>query len=127
VNICHLLGKVVANPTLESTSQGNKVCRFRLATYNGKGRIPTKHNIVVLGKSSTDEHPLNVYKFAQRGSKLQVTGFITESRWQPKDSTEWRAKTEIISTSVEFIAKAEAQQESQPVEVQEGELSALPE
>lgn len=106
MNVCHLLGRVVTDPILESTLGGRRICRFQLATSNGKDRAPTKHNIVIWGKSPKDDHPANVHKYVQRGARVQVTGKITENRWQPKGSIEWRVKTEIIASNIEFVAKS---------------------
>jgi single-stranded DNA-binding protein len=108
VNVCHLLGKVITDPKLETATNGRKICRFRLSTSNGKDKLPTKHNIVVWGKNSSDPHPENVCAYAQRGARVQVTGKIYESKWQPKNSTEWRTRTEVIASSIEFITKSDS-------------------
>lgn len=103
MNVCHLLGRIITEPLLETTRNGRRICRFQLATSNGRDRPPTKHNIVIWGKSAKDEHPVNVHKYVQRGDKVQVTGKVTENRWQPKGSVEWRTKTEVIASSIEFV------------------------
>lgn len=109
MNAVHLLGKVSTDPVLETTSSGRRICRFKMSTSNGRGLQPTRHNIVIWGKSPTDEHPANVHKYVKAGDKVQVTGKIQENRWMPKGSTEWRSRIEIVCSSIEFIAKSSIQ------------------
>jgi single stranded DNA-binding protein len=103
MNVAHLLGRVVTDPTLEEANSGKKICRFRMTTSNGKNHPPTYHYIVIFGKDTNDKHPSNVHNALKRGGKVQITGRISESRWQAKDTLEWRSRTEIIATSVEFV------------------------
>jgi single stranded DNA-binding protein len=104
MNVVHLLGRVITDPTLEeATNSGKKICRFRMATSNGKTHPPSRHYIVILGRDQSDAHPGNVYNILVRGSKVQVTGRISESRWQNKTTGQFHSRTEIIATSVEFV------------------------
>jgi single-strand DNA-binding protein len=103
MNVAHLLGRVVSEPTLEETTSGRKICKFRLATSNGKEKTATYHNIIVLSKNSEDTHPFNIFTILKPGDKIQVTGRINENRWQIKNSDEYRTRTEIISTNIEFV------------------------
>lgn len=103
MNSVHLLGRVITDPTLEETNNGRKICRFRLATSNGKNHAPSRHYIVILGKDATDAHPGNVHGILKRGGRVAVSGRISESRWQSKTTGEWRSRTEIVANNVEFI------------------------
>lgn len=103
MNTAHLLGRVVTDPTLESTNSGIKICRFRMTTSNGKNHPPNRHYIVVIGRDINDSHPDNIHNYLKRGSRVQVSGRISESRWRNKTTQEWASRTEIIATSIEFI------------------------
>ena len=102
MNIVHLLGVVISDPTLEETRTGRKVCRFKLSTSNGKNRPPTQHYIVILGRDQDDAHPNNVYTLLKRGGKAQISGRISDNRWKNRDG-ELRNRTEIIANNVEFV------------------------
>lgn len=121
MNVAHLLGKVITDPTLEESNSGRKICRFRLSTSNGKNLPITRHFIVILGKDQNDEHPSNVYNLVKRGSKLQVSGRISESTWISRNTGVKHSRTEIIATSVEFVAlyKGEPSEQTEPVVSQE--------
>lgn len=103
MNVVHLLGKVITDPTLEETNNGRKICRFRMTTSNGKNHAPTRHYVVIIGRDHVDLHPINVHSILKRGGKVQVTGRVSESRWQSKTTGEWRSRTEVVASSIEFI------------------------
>jgi single-stranded DNA-binding protein len=104
MNVCHLLGDVITDPILEELKDGRRICKFRLSTSNGKSHPPSRHFIVIWGRDANDEHPKNVHQYLRRGGKVQITGRISESRWQVKDNpTEWRSRTEIIVSNIQFI------------------------
>jgi len=102
MNVVHLLGVVISDPTLEETRTGRKVCRFRLSTANGRNRPANLHYIVILGRDENDIHPGNVAVLLKRGFKTQVTGRISENRWKNRDG-ELRSRTEIMASNIEFI------------------------
>lgn len=104
MNVVHLLGRVITDPILEQSNSGRKICRFRLSTSNGKNVSPTRHYIVILGKDANDEHPANVHKLVLRGSRVQVSGRISEARWINKTTNQPHSRLEVIATSVEFVA-----------------------
>ncbi len=110
MNLVVLLGKVLTEPTLESAPQGRRVCRFRLSTSNGKNRQPDYHFIVLWGRDNTDIHPENVARLLRRGSTVQITGRIHESRWRSKETQEPRSRTEIIINNIQFINLAPREQ-----------------
>jgi single-stranded DNA-binding protein len=61
----------------------------------------------VLGKNPEDQHPGNVKKFLHRGSHVQVTGRISENKWQHRETGDWRSRTEIVASSVQFLGSLE--------------------
>lgn len=108
MNVAHLLGTVVTEPSLQETNDGRKVCRFRLRTPNGKGRDrqprpPDFHYLVIWGKGPDDSHPENVYKIVKPGRVVAATGRITENRWTSRSDGQERSRTEIVVSNIEFV------------------------
>lgn len=108
MNIAFLVGTVVAEPNLQETNDGRKVCRFRLRTPNGKGkdrqpRAPDYHHLVIWGKGPDDPHPENVHKIVKAGRVVAILGRITENRWVSRQDGQERFRTEIVVSNIEFI------------------------
>ena len=104
MNVVHLIGGIGRKPEIKQAGE-NKVCTFSLATSekhkSKEGEVvetTTWHNIVVWGKQAEI-----IEKYCEKGSKLQVTGKITNRSYDDKDGVK-RYVTEIIASSFEFLS-----------------------
>lgn len=126
MNVCHLLGRVITDPVLETTPSGRKICKFKLATANGPDKPATRHNIIILSRGLDDKHPENVANDIRQGARVAITGRISENLWETKtDPPELRSKIEIVCSGIEYISKAPPKPEES--ENQEKEIDAISE
>jgi single-strand DNA-binding protein len=101
LNRVMLLGNLGADPELRSTSGGQAVLKFRLATtesYLDRNRTRQErtewHNIVVWGKRAE-----GLSKVLSKGSRLFVEGALRTSSYEDRDGNK-RYKTEINALNV---------------------------
>jgi single-strand DNA-binding protein len=101
LNRVMLLGNLGADPELRSTSAGQAILKFRLATsesYVDRNRARQErtewHNVVVWGKRAEA-----LAKILSKGSRLFVEGSIRSSSYEDRDGNK-RYRTEIIATNV---------------------------
>ena len=101
LNRVMLLGNLGADPELRSTSGGQAVLKFRLATtesYLDRNRTRQDrtewHNVVVWGKRAE-----GLSKILNKGSRLFVEGSLRTSSYEDRDGNK-RYKTEINALNV---------------------------
>src|SRR5512144_573167 len=101
LNRVMLLGNLGADPELRSTSGGQAVLKFRLATsetYLDRNRVRQErtewHNVVVWGKRAEA-----LGKILNKGSRLFVEGSLRTSSYEDRDGNK-RYKTEITALNV---------------------------
>ena len=99
INRAILLGNVGRDPEIRTTSGGDKVASFSLATSEvwkdkatGERKETTQwHNIVVWNQAIVGI----VDQYVQKGSKVGVEGSIQTRKWQHSDGSD-RWSTEIV-------------------------------
>jgi single-strand DNA-binding protein len=101
LNRVMLLGNLGADPELRSTSGGQAVLKFRLATsesYLDRNRTRQErtewHNIVVWGKRAEA-----LAKILNKGSRLFVEGSLRNSSYEDREGNK-RYKTEINALNI---------------------------
>lgn len=106
LNVVAIMGRLVADPELRTTTQGTNVCTFRIAcerSYapNGQQRQADFVDIVAWGKTAEF-----ICKFFQRGSMIAIDGSIQTRHYQGKDGSN-RTAVEVVANNISFAgAKA---------------------
>ena len=101
LNKVMLLGNIGADPELRSTSGGQAVLKFRLATSESYlDRNKTRqdrtewHNVVVWGKRAEA-----LSKFLSKGSSVFVEGSLRTSSYEGKDGAK-RYRTDVTASEI---------------------------
>lgn len=101
LNRVMLLGNLGADPELRSTSAGQSVLKFRVATtesYLDRNRARQErtdwHNVVVWGRRAE-----GLAKILTKGTRLFVEGALRTSSYDDRDGNK-RYRTEVIANNV---------------------------
>lgn len=101
-----LLGRVASNIEMRSTTTGQSVCTFRLATNRiwrdkaGERKEDSQfHNIVLWGKQAE-----NASQFMTKGSLVLIEGRLQNRSWEDKTGNK-RYTTEIIGENFQLGPK----------------------
>lgn len=106
LNIVAIMGRLVADPELRTTTQGTSVCTFRIACERsyakpGEQRQADFVYIVALGKTAEF-----ICKFFQKGSMIAVEGSLQTRQYQDKQGNK-RTAVEVVASNISFAgAKA---------------------
>ncbi len=107
LNRVMLLGNLGADPELRSTSGGQSVLKFRLATtesYLDRNRTRQErtewHNVVVWGKRAE-----GLAKILNKGTRLFVEGGLRTSSYDDRDGNK-RYKTDIVANNIVLCGAA---------------------
>lgn len=103
-----LVGRLVNDPEIKSTPNGQNVCSFRLATNRiwtdrktGEKRQRTEyHNIVLWRRLAEIAH-----QFLTKGSLVLIEGSLRTRSWQDS-SGQTRSRTEIVGQRMQLGPKA---------------------
>ena len=98
VNKCILIGNLGRDPEMRSTSTGNSVVNFSIATSRRwKGADGEKHE-------ETEWHPLVIWgkladicaQILHKGDRVYVEGRLQTRSWEDRTSGEKKYRTEIV-------------------------------
>lgn len=94
------VGRLTANPVLETTAGGTKVCKFRLATDKARGRKGTNYiEVVIYGEGMAEAN----MKYLSKGRQVAVAGDIDHSQWKKDD--QYGERFQLVANSIEWLAK----------------------
>lgn len=101
LNVVAIMGRLVADPELRTTTQGNSVCSFRIAcdrSYVQQGQERQADFIdVVAWRQQADF----VSKYFQRGSLIAVEGSLQTRQYQDKNGNK-RTAVEVVANNISF-------------------------
>lgn len=106
LNVVAIMGRLVADPELRTTTQGTNVCTFRIACERsyakpGEQRQADFVDIVAWGKTAEF-----ICKFFQKGSMIAVDGSLQTRNYQDKQGNK-RTAVEVVANNISFAgAKA---------------------
>ena len=103
VNKAILIGHVGKEPDIRTTSSGDTVASFSLATHSGYGDNKTTdwHNVIFFGKTADF-----IKDYVKKGSQLYVEGRIANRNYVDKNGIK-KYVTEIKGYSVQALQRAE--------------------
>ena len=107
MNKAILIGRLTADPELQTTSSGVDVCRFSLAINrpfkSQSGETQADFLNIVVWRAAAQ----NCYKYLKKGSQCAVVGSIQTRSYEDNNGIK-RYVTEIVAENVEFLGKANA-------------------
>lgn len=108
MNKVFLLGRLGKDPELKRSQSGTAFCNFSIATTERKKEgdawveYAEWHSITTFGKIAE-----NCAQYLKKGSQVAIEGSIRTRKWENKDG-ETRYSTEIVGSTVEFVANKNA-------------------
>lgn len=101
LNVVAIMGRLVADPELRTTTQGNSVCSFRIAcdrSYVQQGQERQADFIdIVAWRQQADF----VSKYFQRGSLIAIDGSLQTRQYQDKNGNN-RTAVEVVANNISF-------------------------
>nr|DAD74887.1 MAG TPA: Single strand binding protein [Siphoviridae sp. ctXPH7] len=106
LNVVAIMGRLVADPELRTTTNGANVCTFRIAcerSYTPKGQQRQADFVDIVAWGKTAEF---ICKFFQRGSMIAIDGSLQTRNYQDKQGNK-RTAVEVLANNISFAgAKA---------------------
>lgn len=106
LNVVAIMGRLVADPELRTTTQGTNVCTFRIAcdrSYSKPGEHRQADFVDIVAWGKTAEF---ICKFFQKGSMIAVDGSLQTRQYQDKHGNK-RTAVEVVANNISFAgAKA---------------------
>lgn len=106
LNVVAIIGRLVADPELRTTTQGTNVCTFRIAcerNYSKPGEQRQADFVDIVAWGKTAEF---ICKFFQKGSMIAVEGSLQTRNYQDKQGNK-RTAVEVVANNISFAgAKA---------------------
>lgn len=109
LNVVAIMGRLVADPELRTTPNGNNVCSFRIAcdrnfVQQGQERQADFIDIVAW-RGQADF----VSKYFQKGSMVAITGSLQSRNYKDKNGNS-RTAVEVLADQINFAGPKKAQQ-----------------
>lgn len=112
INVTVLMGRMVADPELKTTPNGNSVCSFRIAVerrFPGSNGERQTDFINIVAWRSTAEF---ICRYFTKGQMIAVHGHIQTRPYEDKQGNK-RTAVEVVADNVSFCgSKREGQQEA---------------
>ena len=113
LNVVAIMGRLVADPELRTTTQGNSVCSFRIAcdhSYVQQGQERQADFIdIVAWRQQADF----VSKYFQKGSLIAVEGSLQTRNYKDKQGNS-RTAVEVVANNISFAGAKRQDAQSAP-------------
>ena len=113
LNVVAIMGRLVADPELRTTTQGNGVCSFRIAcdrSYVQQGQERQADFIdIVAWRQQADF----VSKYFQKGSMIAIEGSLQTRNYQDKNGNN-RTAVEVVANNISFAGAKRQDAQSVP-------------
>lgn len=113
LNVVAIMGRLVADPELRTTTQGHSVCSFRIAcdrSYVQQGQERQADFIdIVAWRQQADF----VSKYFQKGSMIAVEGSLQTRNYQDKNGNS-RTAVEVVANNISFAGAKHQDGQSAP-------------
>lgn len=113
LNVVAIMGRLVANPELRTTTAGYSVCSFRIAcerSYVQQGQERQADFIdIVAWRQQADF----VSKYFQKGSMIAVEGSLQTRQYQDKQGSK-RTAVEVVANNISFAGAKRQDVQSAP-------------
>ena len=101
LNVVAIMGRLVADPELRTTTQGQSVCSFRIAcdrSYVQQGQERQADFIDIVAWRQQAEF---VSKYFQKGSLIAIEGSLQTRNYQDKNGNN-RTAVEVVANNISF-------------------------
>lgn len=101
LNVVAIMGRLVADPELRTTTQGQSVCSFRIAcdrSYVQQGQERQADFIDIVAWRQQAEF---VSKYFQKGSLIAIEGSLQTRNYQDKNGNN-RTTVEVVANNISF-------------------------
>ena len=106
LNVVAIMGRLVADPELKTTTQGTSVCSFRIACDRNFARQGEQRQADFIDIVAWRQQAEFVSKYFQKGSLIAIDGSLQTRQYQDRNGNN-RTKVEVIASNVSFAgAKA---------------------
>lgn len=113
LNVVAIMGRLVADPELRTTTQGNSVCSFRIAcdrSYVQQGQERQADFIdIVAWRQQADF----VSKYFQKGSMIAIEGSLQTRNYQDKNGNS-RTAVEVVANNISFAGAKRQDSQNAP-------------
>ena len=113
LNVVAIMGRLVADPELRTTTQGNSVCSFRIAcdrSYVQQGQERQADFIdIVAWRQQADF----VSKYFQKGSMIAIEGRLQTRQYQDKNGNN-RTAVEVVANNISFAGAKRQDSQNAP-------------
>lgn len=113
LNVVAIMGRLVADPELRTTTQGNSVCSFRIAcdrSYVQQGQERQADFIDIVAWRQQAEF---VSKYFQKGSMIAIDGRLQTRQYQDKNGNN-RTAVEVVANNISFAGAKRQDGQSAP-------------
>lgn len=113
LNVVAIMGRLVADPELRTTTQGTNVCTFRIAcerSYSKPGEQRQADFVDIVAWGKTAEF---ICKFFQKGSMIAVEGRLQTRNYQDKNGNN-RTAVEVVANNISFAGAKRQDGQSAP-------------
>lgn len=113
LNVVAIMGRLVADPELRTTTQGNSVCSFRIAcdrSYVQQGQERQADFIDIVAWRQQAEF---VSKYFQKGSMIAIDGSLQTRQYQDKNGNN-RTAVEVVANNISFAGAKRQDSQNAP-------------
>ena len=107
LNVVAIMGRLVADPELRTTTQGTNVCSFRIACDRNFARQGEQRQADFIDIVAWRQQAEFVSKYFQKGSLIAIEGSLQSRQYQDKNGNN-RTAIEIVANNVNFAAPKSA-------------------
>lgn len=106
LNVVAIMGRLVADPELRTTTQGNSVCCFRIACDRSYVQQGQKRQADFIDIVAWRQQADFVSKYFRKGSMIAIEGSLQTRQYQDKQGSK-RTAVEVVANNISFAgAKA---------------------
>ena len=102
-------GNLTREPQFGNSQSGTAIIKFSIANNNDIGQSKKVNFIDVVAFNKLAEI---CGKYLAKGSRVLISGELSQQTWKDKDSGQNRSKFEVIASHVEFISSPQNKQQT---------------
>ena len=101
LNVVAIMGRLVADPELRTTTQGTNVCSFRIACDRNFARQGEQRQADFIDIVAWRQQAEFVSKYFQKGSLIAIEGSLQSRQYQDKNGNN-RTAVEVVANNINF-------------------------
>ena len=101
LNVVAIMGRLVADPELRTTTQGTNVCSFRIACDRNFARQGEQRQADFIDIVAWRQQAEFVSKYFQKGSLIAIEGSLQTRQYQDKNGNN-RTAVEVVANNINF-------------------------